>query len=64
MESNVINLKDKQLEQFLISICARIADAVEMTQNAKAYYAGLEAKLIQTNLELEEFYLSMDEINK
>lgn len=60
MEAEVINMWDKKLEQSVVSINAKIADAIEMTRQARALSANSEAKLIEASLELEEFILIVE----
>lgn len=59
MELEVINLRDKRLEQAIVSISAKIADALEMARRAKTLSADSEAKLIQAELELEELFVQI-----
>ena len=59
MGANVIGLRDKRLEQAVVSISGKIADAIEMTQKAKTLSTDSETKLIQAHLELEELYVQI-----
>lgn len=56
MGSEVISLRDKKIEQSLIRIGSKIADAVEMGQQAKMLSLNSTIKLVQASLELEELY--------
>lgn len=60
METKVINLHDKWLEQSVISISAKVADAVEMVQQAKEMTISSESVLIKAQLALEELYIALD----
>lgn len=60
MEIEVINLRDKRLEQAVVSISAKLADAIEMARQAKMLSADSEAMLIQAQLELEELFVQLD----
>ena len=60
MEAEVIHMWDKKLEQSVVSINAKIADAIEMNRQARALSANSEAKLIEASLELEEFILIVE----
>jgi hypothetical protein len=60
MEIAVINLRDKRLEQAVVGISAKLADAIELARQAKALSADAEVKLIQAQLELEELFLQLD----
>ena len=60
METKVIGLRDKRLEQSVVSISVKIADVLEMTQKARALSADSEAKLIKVHLELEELYAQIN----
>ncbi len=57
MKPEIIDLWGKQLEQRIISISAKVADAVEKVQEAKEKIASSEDMLIKTQLELEELFL-------
>lgn len=60
MEPKVIDLREKCLEQSIIGISAKIANAVEMVQKAKELTASSEDVLIRAQLGLEELYLGLD----
>jgi hypothetical protein len=60
VETKVINLHDKWLEQSVISISAKVADAVEMVQQAKEMTISSESVLIKAQLALEELYIALD----
>lgn len=60
MEPEVISLHDKRVEQSIISIGAKIADAIEMIQTAKEMASSSEDVLIKAQLELEELYVGLD----
>ncbi len=60
MKPEVINLHDKRMEQSVISISAKIADAVEMVQKAKELTASSEDVLAKAQLALEELYIALD----
>lgn len=64
MKLEVINLRDKRLEQLIISIGAKIANAVEMVQKAKEMTANSEETLIQAHLDLEELYIALEKENR
>ena len=59
MESNIISLKDKQMEQVIVQISTEVARAAEMIQQVKALSADSEARLICASLELEKLYVSI-----
>lgn len=61
MHLEIISLRDKKIEQSLVRISAKVADAVEITQQAKPLSADSKNQLIQASLELEELYLVMGE---
>ncbi len=50
---------DKQTEQSIVSISAKIADAVEMVRKAKEMTARSERILIKVQLELEELCVAL-----
>lgn len=60
METEVINLREKRLEQVVVGISAKIADALEMSRKAKTLSADSEARLIQAQLELEELFVQLN----
>ena len=60
MGAEVINLRDKRLEQSILGISTEIANAVEMAEKSKKLAANTEDILKQTQLELEELYLGLD----
>lgn len=60
MREEVINLRDKRLEQSILGISTEIANAVEMAEKSKKLAANTEDILKQTQLELEELYLGLD----
>ncbi len=51
---------DKRLEQSVVHIGAKIADAVELVQRAKEMTANSEDALIKAQLELEELFIGME----
>lgn len=57
MEPEIIRLQDKRTEQSLVSISAKLADAVEMLQITKEMTGTSAQMLIKAQLELEELYL-------
>ncbi|MCC8122837.1 MAG: hypothetical protein LIO58_04785 [Oscillospiraceae bacterium] len=59
MESEIIHLHDKRVEHLVISMSAKIADAVDMIQKAKSITGCAEDLLLKTQLELEELFLSL-----
>lgn len=61
MKPEVINLRNKRIGQFITSIGAKVADAVELCQKAKELSASSEGILITAQRELEELYVSLDE---
>lgn len=60
MREEVINLRDKRLEQSILGISTEIANAVEMAEKSKKLAANTEDILKRTQLELEELYLGLD----
>lgn len=58
--TQIINLHDKRLEQAVISISAKVADAVEMVQQAREMTISSEGVLIKAQLALEELYIALD----
>ncbi|MEN6412836.1 MAG: hypothetical protein ABFC84_08735 [Veillonellales bacterium] len=60
MRPEVINLHDKRIEQSVVRISAKIADAVKMVQKAKEMAISSEDVLIKAQLELEEIYIVLD----
>jgi hypothetical protein len=60
MEIEVINLRDKRLEQAVVRVSAKLADAIELARQAKTLSGDAEEKLIQAQLELEELFLQLD----
>ena len=64
MEQEVMNLQAKWLEQSVISISAKIADATKMVQRSKEMEASSETVLIKAQMELKELYATMEQENK
>jgi hypothetical protein len=62
MEAEVINLREKRLEQVVVGISAKIADALEMSRKAKTLSANSEERLIQAQLELEELFVQLNQM--
>ena len=60
MESGVVSLQTKRLEQFVVNISAKIADVIEAAQKRNALPADSQAMLIQAHLDLEELYVQLD----
>lgn len=60
MREEVINLRDKRLEQSILGISTEIVNAVEMAEKSKKLAANTEDILKRTQLELEELYLGLD----
>lgn len=60
MESDDTNLHGNRVDQSVINISARIADAVEMMQKAKEMTASSTNILITVQKELEELFLSLE----
>ena len=63
MESEVINLQDKRIEQSVVGISVKIADVVEMVQKAKEMTISSEDILVKAQMELEELYIALDKEN-
>lgn len=59
MESGIIDLRDKQTEQLIINISAKVADAVEEMEKAKKIITNSEDVLIKAQLELEQLFLML-----
>lgn len=53
------HLQDKQTEQSIINVGAKIADAVEMVRKAKVMATVSENLLIEAQLELEEICVKL-----
>ena len=64
MEPEIIDLRDKQLEQAIVGISAKIATVIEMTQKGKAVSADSLAVLIQIQMELEDLYIQLNQHKK
>ncbi len=60
MKPGAINLQNKILEQRVLSISAKVANAVDMVQRAKKMTIDSENMLIEAQLELEELYIALD----
>lgn len=60
MKPDTINLADKQLEQSVIDISVKIADAVEIAQRSMDMADTSKDMLIKAQLELEELYIALD----
>jgi len=60
VESGVVSLQTKRLEQFVVNISAKIADVIEAAQKRNALPADSQAMLIQAHLDLEELYVQLD----
>ena len=56
VEREVIYLRNKRTEQVIVSIGAKLADAVELSQKAKELSANSDALLMDVQRELEELY--------
>lgn len=59
MKPNNIDLERVRLEHDIIKINSQIADALEMTEQAKALSECSESKLLQAHLKLEELYINL-----
>lgn len=64
MDDETIPFERKRLEQSISKIGAKVADAVELSTQAKELTTGAESILISVQQELEELYLSLDHGNK
>jgi hypothetical protein len=65
VEPEIINLHDKRIEQSVISISVKIANAIEMIQKTKEMTANSERMLVKAYLELEELYTKLgDDANE
>ena len=64
MEPEIIDLRDKRLEQAIVRISAKIATVIETTQKGKAVSADLLATLIQIQLELEDLHIQLNQHQK
>ncbi len=60
VKPGAINLQNKILEQRVLSISAKVANAVDMVQRAKKMTIDSENMLIEAQLELEELYIALD----
>lgn len=60
VEPEIIDLHHKRIEQSVVGIRAKLADAVEMVRRAKEMAANSENVLIKAQLELEELYIALD----
>jgi len=60
VESGIVSLRHKRLEQFVVNISAKIADVIEIAQKRNALPADSQATLIQAHLDLEELYVQLD----
>ena len=60
MGAEIVNLNDEIVKQNLLDISIKIADALEMIENAKEVVAKSEGLLIKAQLELENIFLSLD----
>jgi len=58
--AEIVNLNDEIVKQNLLDISIKIADALEMIENAKEVVAKSEGLLIKAQLELENIFLSLD----
>lgn len=63
MDSGIINIQQKRIECLLCHISAEIADAIESLQQMKAQECIIENKLVQSQKDLEELYLTLTESN-
>lgn len=61
MGAEKVNLKEKRLEQSIVGISAKIADAIEMARKAKGMVAESEETLVKAHLALEELYMSLND---
>ena len=64
VEPEIIDLRDKQLEQAIVGISAKIATVIEMTQKGKAVSADSLTVLIQIQMELEDLYIQLNQYKK
>lgn len=60
MESNDNDFSGNRMDQSVINISAKIADAVEMVQRLKEITDKSKDMLIKVQMELEELFLSID----
>lgn len=63
MELKDINPQENLMERSVVSISAKVANAVEMVQRAKELTAGSEDTLIKAQIELEELFVHLDKDN-
>lgn len=64
MDKKVVRFEDRQFEQRLSEIGAKIADAVDFAHQAKELADRSETILVQAQKEVEELYLSFGERKK
>lgn len=57
MQNIVISLKERHMEQSVVHIGAKIADAIAMARKARELSEISEDKLIEAQLELEELFM-------
>ncbi|WP_137143850.1 hypothetical protein [Ethanoligenens harbinense] len=63
MDSGIINIQQKRIECLLCHISAEIADTIESLQQMKAQECVIKNKLVQSQKDLEELYLTLTEPN-
>ena len=59
--SDAIKLPGTKMEQSVAKVSAKVADAVEMTQQAKHLFEHFEQTLKEAGLALEELYIALGE---
>jgi len=63
MKGKLISLGKERAAQTIVDISAKIADAVETSQEAKVLAVKAESLLIQAQIELEELYVKLKEFS-
>ena len=61
LKKEIVDLRDKYIEQSLIGISARISDALELAHEARKMAALSEEILVRAHLELEDLYTRLYE---
>ncbi len=60
MEPHITAKHNKQIEQSIINLSVKIANALQMIQTAKEMMNNSESVLIKALQELEELYVGLD----
>ena len=61
MDKKMMDIKYKRIEKKLSQIGAKIADAIDMSRQAKKMTSGSEAILINAQREIEALYVSLED---